>query len=204
MNHNSSSTLLLETLAKRPAPQARGRIQYAGPRQPFQSNFIDNRGCCPDATIVTAASDFHVGTRIDGPRLARTAVGTIPVQGYNLDAPRGLFPGRRGSAGSRDMGTTMSATLMSLIIQIIGGNGAGASLKNLTLGPIGNTIAGAIGGGVGGRLLQLAIPIRSGAGGHMDPAAMAGQLVGGGVAGGILTAVVGAVKNAMGGSQPAK
>jgi len=102
----------------------------------------------------------------------------------------------------------MSATLMNLIIQIIGGaiggNGAGASLKNLTLGPIGNTIAGAIGGGVGGQLLQLAIPILSGAGGHMDPAAMAGQLVGGGVAGGILTAVVGAVKNAMGGSQPAK
>jgi hypothetical protein len=101
----------------------------------------------------------------------------------------------------------MSATLMNLLIQLvggaIGGNGAGAALKNFNLGPIGNTIAGAIGGGVGGQLLTMIMPMLAGAGGHMDVGAMAGQLIGGGVAGGILTAIVGAVKNGMSGA-PAK
>ena len=56
----------------------------------------------------------------------------------------------------------MSATLINLIIQIIagalGGNGAGTALKDLNLGPMGNTIAGAIGGVAGGQLLSALIP----------------------------------------------
>lgn len=56
----------------------------------------------------------------------------------------------------------MSGTLINLIIQIIagigGGHAAGATLKNYTLGVIGNTIAGAIGGAVGGQLLQEMVP----------------------------------------------
>ena len=43
---------------------------------------------------------------------------------------------------------------MDLIIQIIaglvGGNAAGAGLKNLSLGTAGNSVAGAVGGGLGG------------------------------------------------------
>jgi len=46
----------------------------------------------------------------------------------------------------------VSGTLINLIIQIvagaIGGNAAGAALKDVSLGTAGNTIAGAIGGGV--------------------------------------------------------
>jgi hypothetical protein len=99
----------------------------------------------------------------------------------------------------------MSGTIINLLIQIIGGaiggNGAGAALKNFNLGPIGNTIAGAIGGGVGGQLLTMVLPMLQN--GHLDAGAIAGQLVGGGVAGGILTAIVGAVKNGMSGA-PAK
>jgi len=42
----------------------------------------------------------------------------------------------------------MSATLINLIIQLIagavGGNAAGATMKNLDLGTLGNTIAGAM------------------------------------------------------------
>jgi len=52
----------------------------------------------------------------------------------------------------------MSATLINIIIQIvagaIGGNGAGAALKDMSLGPLGNTIAGALGGLGGGQLLS--------------------------------------------------
>jgi hypothetical protein len=61
----------------------------------------------------------------------------------------------------------MSGTLINLIVQIIagaiGGNGAGAALKDLNLGTLGNTIAGAIGGGAGGQLLSALIPALAGA-----------------------------------------
>ena len=43
--------------------------------------------------------------------------------------------------------------LISLITGGVGGNIAGALLKNFSLGPIGNTIAGVLGGGLGGQLL---------------------------------------------------
>ena len=49
----------------------------------------------------------------------------------------------------------MSGTIINLIIQLIGGaiggNGIGAAMKNVNLGPAGNTIAGALGGAAGGR-----------------------------------------------------
>ena len=45
----------------------------------------------------------------------------------------------------------------SLITQFtsgaIGGNAVGAASKDISLGPLGNTIAGALGGGVGGQFL---------------------------------------------------
>src|SRR5262249_48096679 len=51
----------------------------------------------------------------------------------------------------------MSATLIKLIIQLIagavGGNAAGAAIKNVDLGAFGNTIAGALGGAGGGTLV---------------------------------------------------
>lgn len=102
----------------------------------------------------------------------------------------------------------MSGTLVNLIIQLIagaaGGNAAGASLKNLNLGPLGNTIAGAIGGVGGGQLLQALIPALAGAGaaaggGGMDIGSIIGQLIGGGAGGAILTVIAGLVKNMMGG-----
>jgi len=49
--------------------------------------------------------------------------------------------------------------LVPLIIQLIsgavGGNIAGALLKKFDLGPIGNSIAGIVGGGIGGHLLGM-------------------------------------------------
>jgi uncharacterized membrane protein YeaQ/YmgE (transglycosylase-associated protein family) len=56
----------------------------------------------------------------------------------------------------------MSGTIVSFIIQLIagavGGNAAGGLLKNISLGPLGNTIAGAAGGGIGGSILSGLIP----------------------------------------------
>jgi hypothetical protein len=97
------------------------------------------------------------------------------------------------------MGATMSGTIINLIIQIvagaIGGNAAGASLKDLSLGTTGNTIAGAVGGGVAGQILTALIPMLSGAAGNIDIGALIGQAVGGGVAGAIFTAIIGLIKN---------
>jgi len=97
----------------------------------------------------------------------------------------------------------MSATLINLIIQLIagavGGNAAGATMKNLDLGALGNTIAGAVGGAGGGTLLTALLPILQGVAGSVDIGQLVGQAVGGGVSGAILTAIVGLIKNAMSG-----
>ena len=95
----------------------------------------------------------------------------------------------------------MSGTLINLIIQIVagalGGNAAGAASKDMILGTAGNTIVGAIGGGVGGQILTALVPMLSGAAGSVDVGALLGQAVGGGVTGAIVTAVVGLIKNKM-------
>ena len=97
----------------------------------------------------------------------------------------------------------MSATLINLIIQLIagavGGNAAGATMKNLDLGALGNTIAGALGGAGGGTLLTSLLPLLQGVAGNVDIGQLVGQAVGGGVSGAILTAIVGLIKNAMAG-----
>lgn len=88
--------------------------------------------------------------------------------------------------------------ILQLIAGAVGGNAAGAASKNVSLGGAGNTIAGAIGGGVLGQLLQMALPMLNGAGGgNLDIGALAGNLVGGGVAGAVVTAVIGLIKNKM-------
>ena len=64
-------------------------------------------------------------------------------------------------------------TWLPIIIQLIsgaiGGNAAGAALKNQSLGTIGNSIAGIVGGGIGGQLLSAIIPALSGGAGMRAP-----------------------------------
>jgi len=102
----------------------------------------------------------------------------------------------------------MSSTLIALIIQVIagiaGGHAAGAAMKDVNLGGLGNTIAGAVGGAGGGQLLQMLIPALAGAaggGGGLDLSAVVGQVVGGGAGGAVLTGIIGLLKNAMAGQK---
>jgi hypothetical protein len=101
----------------------------------------------------------------------------------------------------------MSATFVNLIVQLIagalGGNAAGATMKNLDLGTLGNSLAGAIGGAGGGTLLTALLPLLQGAAGNVDIGALVGQAVGGGVSGAVLTAIIGLIKNGMGGGRTA-
>jgi TRAP-type uncharacterized transport system substrate-binding protein len=98
--------------------------------------------------------------------------------------------------------------IVGLIIQLVagavGGNAAGAALKNKSLGTAGNSIAGAIGGVILAQIVQRVTGVQ------MSPDAAAGaaeavsnfdigslitQVVGGGAGGAILTAIVGMIKN---------
>ena len=90
--------------------------------------------------------------------------------------------------------------MMALIIQLVsgaaGGNIVGALLKNLSLGPIGNTIAGIVGGGIGGQILSLLVGVGTTAvANNFDIGAIISQIAGGGIGGGILMAIVGLIRN---------
>ena len=93
----------------------------------------------------------------------------------------------------------MSGTLVNLIIQIIagaiGGNIAGSALKDYSLGTVGNSIAGLIGCGIGGQILQALVPALAQTASTTDWGAVLGQVAGGGVGGAILMIIAGVIKN---------
>ena len=80
--------------------------------------------------------------------------------------------------------------IISLISGAVGGNIAGGVLKEQSLGPIGNTIAGLVGAG----------GVATGAGapaGSFDIGSLIGNVAGSGVGGAILMIIVGYIKKAM-------
>ena len=90
--------------------------------------------------------------------------------------------------------------IASLAIQLIsgavGGNAAGSLLKNLSLGVLGNSLAGLVGGGIGGQILSQLLHVAPAAGG-MDLGSILTQVAGGGIGGGGLMAAIGLVKSMM-------
>ena len=95
----------------------------------------------------------------------------------------------------------IAGLIIQLICGALGGNAAGAMLKKMSLGTVGNSIAGIIGGGLGGQLLGLLGAGAAGAAnpgaGTMDIGSIVSSVLGGGVGGGVLMAIIGAIKNAM-------
>jgi uncharacterized membrane protein YeaQ/YmgE (transglycosylase-associated protein family) len=93
---------------------------------------------------------------------------------------------------------------MPIIIQLIsggvGGNIAGALLKKFNLGPIGNTIAGILGGIGGGQLLGMltgaaaAAPVATSG---LDMTSILSSVGGGGIGGAVIMVIVGLVKAQM-------
>lgn len=86
--------------------------------------------------------------------------------------------------------------LMPLIIQLVsgavGGNVAGAAMKKSSLGTIGNSIVGILGGGIGAQILGM-LNLSSGTG-AADLSGILGSVAGGGVGGGVLMAIIGVIK----------
>jgi len=94
--------------------------------------------------------------------------------------------------------------IVSLIIQIVagavGGNAAGAAMKQKSLGTAGNSAAGAIGGLILAQVIErlTGAPVTAdaaAAAASMDIGALIKELIASGAGGAILTAIVGMVKN---------
>ena len=89
--------------------------------------------------------------------------------------------------------------LLPLIIQLIsgavGGNLAGSLMKKFSLGTLGNSIVGILGGGIGGQLLGM-LGVSTGGGG-MDIGSIIGSIASGGVGGGVLMAIIGIIRKAL-------
>jgi hypothetical protein len=94
----------------------------------------------------------------------------------------------------------MESTLINLVIQALagaaGGAGTGKTVPNLSMGGPVDAIAGAIGGGVVGQILASMFGMADTAG--IDIATLARDIVGGGVGGAIVVAIIGAIRNAVG------
>jgi len=91
--------------------------------------------------------------------------------------------------------------IASLIIQLLsgaaGGNLAGAALKKFSLGSVGNSIVGILGGGLGGQLVSMISGGAGAASGGLDAGSIISSVVGGGVGGGVLMTIIGLIRQAM-------
>jgi hypothetical protein len=93
--------------------------------------------------------------------------------------------------------------IISLISGAVGGNIAGGALKEQSLGTLGNSIAGIVGGGLGGQILSALVGVGGTAAaagtpaGGFDIGSLIGQVAGGGVGGAILMIIVGFIKQAV-------
>jgi len=85
--------------------------------------------------------------------------------------------------------------LVQLISGAIGGNVAGSLLRKLSLGTIGNSVVGILGGGLEALILN-ALGVNTGTGG-MDVGSVIGSIAGGGAGGCVLLVIVGAIRNAI-------
>jgi uncharacterized membrane protein YeaQ/YmgE (transglycosylase-associated protein family) len=88
------------------------------------------------------------------------------------------------------------ALIIELVSGAVGGNIAGALMKDKNLGVLWNSVAGIVGGGLGGVLLNTVVPALSGSGG-LDIQSIVGQVAGGGVGGAIVMVVVALIKGAL-------
>jgi hypothetical protein len=88
------------------------------------------------------------------------------------------------------------ALIISLLSGAAGGNAAGSLFKNLSLGMLGNSVAGILGGGIGGKVIAMLLPALAAkaGGGSLDIMSILSSVLSGGVGGGGLMAVVGLIR----------
>jgi hypothetical protein len=87
---------------------------------------------------------------------------------------------------------------ISLVMNVaggaLGGNTAGAAMPDKSLGTLGNSVSGLVGGGVGGAILQAILPaLAQGDGG--DLGSIIDNIAGGAVGGGLLMILTSVLKD---------
>jgi hypothetical protein len=104
-----------------------------------------------------------------------------------------------GKHKGRKSGIMNMDLIIQLIAGLIGGNAAGAILKDKSLGTLGNSIAGILGGGIGGQIVGMLGGAGAGAAaaGGTDTASIITAILSGGVGGGVLMAIAGVIKGVM-------
>jgi len=91
----------------------------------------------------------------------------------------------------------ITSLIVELVSGAVGGNVAGAAMKEKSLGTVGNSLAGIVGGGLGGTILQAVMGSAAAGGGGMDMQSILANVGGGGVGGAILMIIIGIIKNQM-------
>jgi uncharacterized membrane protein YeaQ/YmgE (transglycosylase-associated protein family) len=97
----------------------------------------------------------------------------------------------------------MIALIIQLLSGAVGGNIAGALFKNINLGTIGNSIAGILGGALGGQLLHMVLgggaanAATTATSSGFDLTSILSNVGGGGIGGAVLMAIVGFVRSQM-------
>jgi len=86
--------------------------------------------------------------------------------------------------------------IISLVSGAVGGNLAGAAMKDKSLGVIGISLPGILGGGIGGAILQL-LGVGGTQGATLDIASILENIASGGVGGGVLLAIVSVLKGVL-------
>jgi len=93
----------------------------------------------------------------------------------------------------------MLGTIIGLLSGALGGNVAGALLKNFSMGTLWNSVVGILGGGLGASLLGMLSP-SAGAAAASESLSIGSILgsVGGGLAGGgVLMTIIGLIRSAL-------
>jgi hypothetical protein len=100
------------------------------------------------------------------------------------------------SKATGDSKMDVTSLIIQLISGAIGGNAAGAASKDISLGPLGNTIVGALGGGVGGQILNTVLGLGGAAAvSGLDINTIVSGFLTGGVSGGLTALVIGFLKS---------
>lgn len=87
--------------------------------------------------------------------------------------------------------------IISLVSGAVGGNVAGAAMKDKSLGTAGNSIAGILGGGIGGFLLKMLGLVPAAAASGVDLTQIISNIAGGGAGGAVLLAIISLIKGNM-------
>lgn len=89
--------------------------------------------------------------------------------------------------------------IIDIVVGALAGNGTAAAVKNANMGTAGNSITGAIGGLAGGWILSAFGPGAEAAAAAtgFDLGGLITQVIGSGVGGAVLTAIVGMIRNSM-------